>query len=697
MVPIRTAARWRSLAVLVFLGGSPCLADAPTPARTPLHIRDKTLVAWVSLAELRQRGGSVLTLIDPQERFDALVFGEIAPGKWMPGSDFFHRTPHDQAVLPIETAGPATHLRMALVYEGTRVRLYRDDVLVVDHAFAKPQEFGDDVSVVIGLRHMHDEGLGNEYFHGAISEARLYDRALDAAAIARLKPGEVDGPTPLGRWVFTGGRAVETTGHFPYVALHGGARVENDRLVLDGVDGCLVSRTTVPPKPYASPIHFRPKVGRLADTIPFFHDGKYHVFYLRAIGKVPWEHIVSTDLVHWTELPTALVADGDPDSPDGQNMFTGSVIERAGRFHIFYVGWNPRNPKGIEVIRHATSPDLVTWTKQPAFLLGPDGQIYSNARQRDFRDPYVFWNAADQRYWMFLCTGGKTGVATSPDLERWTLQPPVDSKFEGMGTPECPDYFQIGATHYLIISPTGTASTYARHAPALRGPYIDPVSPQVDTRILYAAKSLFDGKRHILFGWVRDLGGQRDGGPEQWGGTMSLPRELVAGPDGQLHSRPVPEVVNVFSKTVLSVADQPVIWDLGPTRRFDVPDHYFLRSRFQLDPKATLSVAFRAQEEPDSGYRLVIRPGTLDAEISGPGFRYARPIRVDASRPITVTAFVQGTIIECFINDAFAFSCRAYNWPHGELALGVSGGRVRVLDLAVKTPPGAAGSSEARP
>ena len=48
-------------------------------------IADKTLVAWVSLANLTQGGGSVLTLENPGGEFDAIVFGEREPAKWMAG------------------------------------------------------------------------------------------------------------------------------------------------------------------------------------------------------------------------------------------------------------------------------------------------------------------------------------------------------------------------------------------------------------------------------------------------------------------------------------------------------------------------------------------------------------------------------------------------------------------------------------
>ena len=54
-------------------------------------------------------------------------------------------------------------------------------------------------------------------------------------------------------------------------------------------------------------------------------------------------------------------------------------------------------------------------------------------------------------------------------------------------------------------------------------------------------------------------------------------------------------------------------------------------------------------------------------------------------RAIEIKAFVQGSIIECFINDAYAFSCRAYNLPRGRISLTAEGGAVQVLGLSVAT------------
>ena len=457
-------------------------------------------------------------------------------------------------------------------------------------------------------------------------------------------------------------------------------------------------------EPFKSPIHYRPTTGRLADTIPFFWKGDYHIFYLRALEKVPWEHIASSDLITWKEFPTALLSDGAPDSADGLHMFTGSVSEKDGVFHIWYTGWNPANPKGREWLMNATSADLVTWTKHPERGFRADGTHYENT---DFRDPFVFWNEAEKRYWMVVCArDAKTrkpvqGLLKSDDMIHWeqcdplVLDPPL-----GEGTPECPDLFQIGDTHYLIHSPSA-GTTDMRYAPDFRGPYRIPETSAIDTTILYAAKRMFDGKRHVITGWIRDLGGERDGGELMWGGDQSVPREVYPGPNGMLYFRPIPEATALFTKTVLALdalAPLPApVWrkengrvsavapGAGSQYSVAVPDDYMLQCRIELEPKAELSIVMREQPGIELGYRLIVRPDRNEASIAGRTFAYPRHVRLDPMDPITIQAFVQGSIIECFVNDAYAFSCRAYEFREGGLGFNVAGGGARITSLEVKT------------
>ena len=678
------------LAVLTTAGAESQSHNVAPPA-TPWPLTDKTLVAWVSPANLTQRGGSVLTLDDRKSHFDGIVFGEIAPSKWMAGSDFFQRTKQDQAGEMAETATPQTLVQVAIVYQGKEIVVYRDGKKYARHEITQPQVFGADSAVVLGLRHL--EAGDRACFAGAIDDARIYNFALDAAQIAALKPNVLSNPKPLAWWNFENGKAEDLMGAFPPARLVGKARIAQGRLVLDGNESFLVTPpAALVPRPssgehrYESPIHYRPQAGALADTIPFFWKGEYHIFYLRAnLGKVPWEHIVSTDMIHWKELPTALVADGAPDGPDGENMFTGCVMEHQGTFHIFYVGQNVRNKEGSETVMHATSPDLITWTKHPEQALHADNVTYRNT---DFRDPYVFWNAADDAFWMILCASdAKTGkpvqgVARSTNLTSWqqiaplTLDPPL-----AKGPPECPDLFQIGDTWYLIHSPSA-GTTDMRYAPDLHGPYRPPATPGIDTPILYAAKRMFDGKRHLITGWIRDLEGQRDQGGFCWGGDQSVPREVYPGPNGQLYFRPIPEALAEFPVPVADSRTLPASTALQPT--LYAPDNYLLECHVSLDEKSEFTLAMRQQAGADSGYRLSLRPGKQEGELAGARFSFPRRVDLDCSKPVTVRAFVQGSIIECFVDDAYAFSCRAYDYRSGKLALTATGGQAKVLDWSIK-------------
>ena len=109
-----------------------------------------------------------------------------------------------------------------------------------------------------------------------------------------------------------------------------------------------------------------------------------------------------------------------------------------------------------------------------------------------------------------------------------------------------------------------------------------------------------------------------------------------------------------------------------------------LQCKLALDPKAVFTITVRQGENADSGYALVLRPSKQEAEISSDSFREPRRIELDASRPIYLQAFVQGSMIETFINEQYAFSCRGYDYPTGELGLAVSGGGVKVSELTVK-------------
>jgi hypothetical protein len=90
-------------------------------------ITDKTMVVWAAPANLSQRGGSAITVdMANPDAFDAIVFGELTPRKWMAGSTLGKRTQRNQDACAAEPAGSDEFVQMAIVYQGRHVTIYRN-------------------------------------------------------------------------------------------------------------------------------------------------------------------------------------------------------------------------------------------------------------------------------------------------------------------------------------------------------------------------------------------------------------------------------------------------------------------------------------------------------------------------------------------------------------------------------------------
>lgn len=455
-------------------------------------------------------------------------------------------------------------------------------------------------------------------------------------------------------------------------------------------------------------LRFQPKQGTLGDAIPFYWQGQYHVFYL---CERRWEHIVTSDLVHWTELPAALEPGSDPHGPDGEACWTGSIVEHDGAFWLFYTGKNAQDPAGDQKVMMARSQDLVRWEKLPERTFYADGKHYWSKpvngavepliyHHQAFRDPDVFWHEGQQQWWMLLhalaVDGLKpcVGLYTSRDLLQWTAHDPLAVYSTALSL-DCPHAAPLPGRWFLLAADTNYTS-----AERPDGPYPPGMLPY-DSGDLFVPKSAWDGRRRLIWGWVRPLEGEQDTGKGLWGGTLSMAREIYAGPEGQLYSRPPREVSEAFTQTALSLATKPALdraqgeWRYDPsglvcgepggTCSLPVPDDYWLQAVVQLDPEATLTVVMRQQDAADDGYRLVLCPKAHRGEIHRAGGDFGREIDLPVDHPITVQALVHGSILECFIDERFAFTCRAYDHRQGRLGLKLEGGGGRVQELMIKT------------
>ena len=207
-------------------------------------------------------------------------------------------------------------------------------------------------------------------------------------------------------------------------------------------------------------------------------DGElFHVFFLKASralidpNRRHWRatvgHAVSTDLQNWTEVADAFVA-ADAPAFDDLATWTGSIVRgRDGRWRMFYTGVDHAGHGLTQRIGMAVSSDLYVWTRsndQPP--LEADPRWYEKRAEHSWpdeawRDPWVMRDPSGNGWHMLITARSRTGApdergviahATSADLERWTIQPPLTAPGSGFGQLEVPQVETIDGRTVLIFS-----------------------------------------------------------------------------------------------------------------------------------------------------------------------------------------------------------------------------------------------------
>jgi len=163
------------------LDGKTGYAITPPLAR---GLTTRTIEVWVRIDNLDQRGGGAVSIQSLDGKvFDAIVFGEQEPGRWMAGSDNYRRWRSARGPAETEAVQRAIHVVITYSADGT-IRLFRDGrPYGTAYKASGPVVFpAGQAQVLFGLRHA--PAGGNRLLAGTVVRARLYDRALDPAEIA---------------------------------------------------------------------------------------------------------------------------------------------------------------------------------------------------------------------------------------------------------------------------------------------------------------------------------------------------------------------------------------------------------------------------------------------------------------------------------------------------------------------------------
>ncbi|WP_319500014.1 glycoside hydrolase family 32 protein [uncultured Draconibacterium sp.] len=183
-----------------------------------------------------------------------------------------------------------------------------------------------------------------------------------------------------------------------------------------------------------------------------FYDNEYHMFYQynpngNEWGYMHWGHTISTDLLHWQQLPIALYPDEGSTDKERCTAYSGSAIVDENNL----LGKQSGNNKTLVAFytsqqcgqRIAYSTDKGrTWEKYEGNPIIPLDE------NDDARDPKVFWHEESGKWVMALYRKSDDdentkGVSfyTSTNLVNWEWQSHIPGFFE------CPDLVKFQVTN----------------------------------------------------------------------------------------------------------------------------------------------------------------------------------------------------------------------------------------------------------
>ncbi|WP_425826696.1 GH32 C-terminal domain-containing protein [Streptomyces fractus] len=566
-----------------------------------------------------------------------------------------------------------------------------------------------DVPLLVG-RHNQPAVINGTFavnmFNGLIDELKLHGGALTAAEVAASHDADVK--------TFSGGT-------IPKAAL------AMDRSRYDG-------------DRYRPAFHFTaPNHWMNEPHAPIQVDGSYHLFYQHNQHgpywhNICWGHAVSKDLVHWRDLPVALVPTADSVAPDG--VWSGaSTLDADGVPALLFTAGNdsqkPNQAVGLARPADPSDPDFAEWKMHPTLVISQKADLDVGADRKvrfgDFRDPFA-WKEGSTWFQLVgsgvqTSSGGAVGgtalLYTSTNLTDWTYAGPlmvgdVAAHAKTGQVWELPTFLPIGKDaqgrerRALLINPAfpdGPGEYSSKYVFYWVGTWDassrtwkpDSTEPQLlDYGDHFTGPSgLVDSKgRSIVFTIAQDRRSEQGHYDAGWAHNAGLPIALSMRDDGDLAFEPVAEVANLHDGAALVSLDSPTSVSDANAALASVKGA-LLHIKLTLEAGSASTFGLDVLRSPGDEERTRL---FYDKAASEFGVDRTRSGNVSSATPdlgtqkgplaladgkLTLDVFVDRSIIEAYANTHRSITTRAYPSRDDSLGLQLFGEGSTITSLTV--------------
>lgn len=422
----------------------------------------------------------------------------------------------------------------------------------------------------------------------------------------------------------------------------------------------------------------QPYVG---DTMPYYEDGVYYIYYLKDGGD-SYNHSIylatTQDFVTYKEQDAPVL---EASKSGGQDSWigTGSVVKVGDSYYFFYTGHTgAATAEYKEKIMVAVSDNLTSFEKVSGWEITPPEEL---RQKNDFRDPQGYYDAETGTISLTV-TASQDNVArilkytVSADLQELVYDGIIFSNaYENFWNLECSDTFRIGDKWYLTYSAQDDTLWYASSDQPY-GPYSD--ARRLEGKLFYAAKHVEDGENAYMVGWARrseSVSSTQD--VSGWAGNLAV-QKIVQKEDGELFLAPVDSMVSQYkNERELRVNGVDVSIEAGSLYSYEdvftCYESFLITGKFKYEGDGSFGLCFDYNGRADKYKMISVCPKEKKLQLSfneGTVLIAETELSLVPEKEYSFTYIQEGSVGIFYIDGMAALTVRLY---------GVSGKAIKLF------------------